>query len=790
MKPLPPATLTGQSSAILLSLVAVLLLSHAIHAQGINPDPGSGEVSEFTVTRSVPGGTIYDPLLLLPGGEAYELPGDRTGQVSITMSITHNFSGTITTSLRGADGERITSATGNNPSLTFAPLKHRYPFIITVESPTGDPVFTRLISSGNGGGTQGPGYTGVHTSHDANIESDDEYRIPQEEDGGDYDTGEKDVSSGGCGSCESSSCDLSHSNETANADTTGPDEEGSFHAGFNAGVSMQGDSQTGVDAQIDPSSGVSRSSFKSHGTGDAIITRSGNNLDTITTGSAYTKFEDVTGGVKVSISKTQGGTANRTITFINSGTNQITRTSTYGNKSVETVWSHTPASPPAQKATWTIVMGNGARKSVLTREDNGSDPSLRVERLKLYERAAGSTGVADILVSDVCETHAKTLLGWRRIKSEVYGTAGDPLTTVWEYYGPADGLVKAGLLKSVTRPDGNTESHDYYTTGYTYHTIIRPFAGGTQTALEMRFKSDSGSPSYVYDKVGNNLLSLRYDTWTSNGMIRSKHDGTVYLSTSHTITPFGADFGGIPSLVSKSDGTRTTQSHSRTNDFRNLTVIHGAPAGGSGVSEGTSTTTARDKNSIIQTRLVTAYGGTGAGTLIEDFRVTASESSTGRPTEAAYFEGTSGEYSISREYACCGLVSETDKYGLVTYHHYDDLGRHIRVNRQGVTQATVYDGLTVRNHRYPGTVTGGVWTGTPGPTNEISNTSRNLSATFQYSWERSPQTEGGTHNGTTLTGANPDAAPPSYSANPELFTTTEYRHRNPAAATPNPHGLA
>jgi RHS repeat-associated protein len=731
-------------------------------------------VTDFVVTRSVPGGTQYDPLVQLPGEDAYEMHPDRFGRISITLGVTHTSSGTITTSIRDADGARITSATGNTPTLTFEPLKYRYPFIITVETPEGDPVFTRFITSGKSGGANDPGFIGSPSTTDSNIDSDDEYTIPQEDDYGDYETEGKDASSGSCGSCSSSSCDLSNSDETANADATGDD--GTFHAGFDVGTSMQGDSETGVDVAMDPGSGVSLSSFKSHGTGDATIIRNSGNLESITTGSAHAVFAEIVNGVSVSFSKAPNGTVYRTITFVNTASNQVTRTSNFMNKSVQTVWTYDP-----QARKWTITMGNGARKFELIREDNGSDSTKRVERRFFYERAASSQGVAAVPVADIRQTRNRTILGWRKTKSEILGAASGPLTTAWEYFGPADGLDKAGLIKSGMKPGLGTKSHDYFQSGgFHYHPISKPFADGSQTSVETRRKTPTSSTSDVYEMVGPNYVSQRQDTWSGNTMTRSQHDGASFTTTTHTISPFGSDFGGTPNFVAPPDGTAISQSRTRTGggQYCNRVIERGEPNGSGGVSNGTRTETSRNNNGIIASKYVTAVG-TGSGVVLKHFNVTAFDT-LGRPQTVEYFPGTNGPaYTITRSFSCCGLSSQTDKYGVTTQYQYDDLRRLIRTNRLGVTHATVYDGITVRSHRYAGTVNSGTWTGSPSDTNEISNSTRDLSATFRHSWERSPQTEA----------SNPDAAPPSYSSNPTLFTTTEYRHLNAASSNPNPHNL-
>ena len=113
MKPLPPAvtmtshrsvvghasslsrpagilpTATRFSAAILLGLTS--LLPHTAFGQGgitdpINPDPVSYPITGLTIKQNVPDGDAYDPLVPLPGKEAYEIPADHTGRISISLN--------------------------------------------------------------------------------------------------------------------------------------------------------------------------------------------------------------------------------------------------------------------------------------------------------------------------------------------------------------------------------------------------------------------------------------------------------------------------------------------------------------------------------------------------------------------------------------------------------------------------------------------------------------------------------------------------------------------------------
>jgi RHS repeat-associated protein len=770
----------------------VALLSTSLSFSQTNPDPGSGEIIGFVLKQAGPAGHAYDPLVSLPGRTSYVVSADRTGMLRLSSTITHTFSGTITTTIRDADGTLITTVAGDTPAMNIIPVKYRFPLLITVISPDGDPVFTGRMITGRSGYADGPGYVGSRASDDPDLEDDEETEIPQESDEGDYGEDGKAESSGECGSCEGSSCDLTNAGDTEGADANG--DSGRFLGSFTAGTSMQGDSSSGVDVEIYPSQGVSRNSFKSFGTGDAQIGRLSNgSLSTIQTSSCYTKFEDVSGGVKVSISKNPTGVAYRTVTYVNTTSNVVTRTSTFSNKSITTTWKYEPSNASGKKQ-WTIVTDNGARKHVVIREDNGADLTLRVELHKLFERSLGSGPEveADIVVSEVRKTFRKDILGWRKTKTEVYRLEGDPLnalTTVWEYFGPSDGVGKAGLLKSVTRPDGSYETHTYSFAGAYYsHNITRPFAGAAASLVETRKKTGTVSSSNTTTKVGTSFLSQHEDNWTSTTLIRSNNDGSGNLTTSYSITSFGLDFGGLPTSVQKSDGSRITQSHDRTGGSRNLTVVSGEPVG-AGIGNGVSTATTRDQNGVLQSKYVTATGANG-GTLLNHFTVGSSDS-IGRPTAIEYFPQQNADpaWTINREFACCGLLSETDKFGVPTYYKHDDSGRRIRINRQGVTHATAYDGLTVSTHRYAEDLIDGNFGGNPEPTNQISSSTRDQAAIIHHSWERSPETEGGTHNGTTVTGADPDANPQSYTDKPELFTTTESLYRNPVATQPNPHDL-
>ena len=165
-------------------------------------------------------------------------------------------------------------------------------------------------------------------------------------------------------------------------------------------------------------------------------------------------------------------------------------------------------------------------------------------------------------------------------------------------------------------------------------------------------------------------------------------DGLGHLGASDSPQSFqtrvadGADSGGQPSKSINPDGTMTTYAYTRGATTGAKTVVTESGAGnGTSVTLGmrTTSTTNRFGTTIRQTSQAIGYS---TGSAIFDHMAVTSIDNIGRPLTTAYFPtassvtgdvaaATAPKWTTSQEFACCGVVTETDRTGIVTRHAYD-----------------------------------------------------------------------------------------------------------------------
>jgi RHS repeat-associated protein len=758
-----------------LSAAFITLVSFALADGPSNPDPGANQLTGFVLEQLVPDGSPNDIAYKLPGRDTYVMSTDNTGEIKIKVGITHTFSTPPVTRLLSADGEVIHTFPATGGEFELPSIKYNSYLHVVVSAASGEVIALRsLVTAGGSGYTDGPGLIGGGGPGELMIPPID----TSEKNNGKNDEGEAGEDYGSCNSCDS--CDLSAGEQPGDVTADGPN--GTFTGGLPAGVSMAGDSRTDLRFEIDPTdlAGIGMNSFKVHGTGYANVVRSGGNITSVATHSSYVKLEPHSAGghsgVKATVSADPGNptTTNfRTVTYMNTGTNEITRTSSYQSKDIVCVWRYDPGT-----LTWEHVMANGLRKKVLTREDNGSDPTIRVERHKLYERAAGASGEAAVLVSDVRKTFQKFIFGWKKTRIEVLGLTDNPLVTKWEYW-EADAITDVGgsgastngrgLLKSVTRPDGSVTTHNYSAAGddvYT-HTIQSSFAGGGLESLkEVRVYTASTSVSSTEVTDGTSLLSKEVRSWAGNSRtVESFNESGKSLKTDSDHYAFGDDFGGRPTAAASSDGLKAEFSSLRTDGdkMKTTTVTRGAAVGGPAIDQGTEIETITNEDGVVLSRIETDVS---TDITLSQVMVQLPADPVGRPTKLDYL--ASDGITIRSEtagYGCCGLAWKKDRFGIQTDYKQDDLRRTVKIHSLGLVRETVFDGLVVKSHRYSGTAVDGVWTGTAAAGNETSRSQRDLSGTVRTSFSRSPDT------------------------NDLVSSTSTTYYRNPLGPTPNPHGL-
>jgi YD repeat-containing protein len=765
------------------SSVLFLVMAPVLLAQE-NPDPGSDHITKFELTQIVPAGDPNDPARWLPGRDTCLMIPDRFGQLKFSIDIVHTYSSSLDLHVVDAQGVHIPCISSGVATIDV--IKYTTPFHVVARDSADlvAGVRTIVIPAGANGGTA-PTFNGSPSSGNVGISA-DVPTVAQEDES--IESGE---SYGSCGSC-AGSCATPIPPFTLTwdeGDIDARDFHGYYHNTQAAGTSFSGDSTTYLGFDLNPTASITAADFKVTGSGDATIVRVSGTVTSITTGSLYTEVSDVAGppysGVEVSQWKSAGstgGTPLRLTTYMNTDANEITKTTTIGGHSVTTVWRHDPESP-----SWEIVMGSGLRKKVITLEDN-EDPTLRKERHKLYERAAGASGEAAVLVSDVIVTYKNYGFGWKKVKEEVLGMEDNPLVTIWEYWGPSDitspssAITGRGLLSRTAGPNGRGAQFQYEDDGMIYtRTKISPFCDDPSGDIEVVWKTDDGSSlggTRCLDGLIVVDVSSYWDFDTKHENIIAGDDGSYYANV--TLSPFGADFGGRPTLVTHRDGTADKLGYSRSLPARTIVWERGELSSGD-VIDGIRTTVTTDGNGIVET-LEAVDIVTDA--LLKDSVVTDTDV-WGRPEEIKHFHNVSLVETFT--YSCCGVATSSDRTGLVTSYAYDDVKRLLKRNVAGVSFQTVFDGLATRQYRYAQSP----MTSPTNPSDDddlVSASGRNLAATEFTVEGRSPAT-GDMITTSTRTNVylNPEAVSPNsggLDAGIGLKTTTVLHSTPDDAATP------
>ena len=557
-------------------------------------------------------------------------------------------------------------------------------------------------------------------------------------------------------SCSCESCSVGDVSGGLNSDGEGA-SNGTFFGGFDLGTSFNGDTSTGLSFNLAANSALTLSGFNILSSGGFIRNDSGpiTATSTIQTDNTITSFATSTGTNTVtSYLLGTSPVLYRTLAFVQTGTTlRATLTDHLNSASSWQEWRHPDSTP------WKHVTGSGMRLEVLSRTTSTS--TSRVDRLKIYERPASITSgeVAESdanRISDVSTTYTLSGTQWKKTQ-EIIDPDHDALTTDLAYYAPgtptwgSTSYAGTGLINTVNHYNGQTETYLYSSSAH----LLRTFFAGLTILREQTTIWSSPTVTTV-TTVGGTTVSQQQTTYSSSTSTSQMlyTDSSGHLDTVTTHSAPGADFGGLPTLVTHPDGTITTSAYGRSGGIKTVTVEQGV--GTSAVTEGTSSVTKYTANGKVASRKTTALG-TGSGTVLDDMFVTSADS-FGRPLTIAYFPagtgGASPVWTESFSYNCCGLATEKDKYGVTTTHTYDILKRRLTSTRLNVIHATVYDRLTTSSHRMD--------SGAPDGTNMIGKTVSNLSGLITVSY--APDASSGTVGALT-----PTAHTTSYSSG---ITTT------------------
>ncbi len=558
------------------------------------------------------------------------------------------------------------------------------------------------------------------------------------------------ISSGNCGSC--SSCDKSASTEPINK---------SFELIIPTTNSFGGMASGSLRYYNPNFSYLGRSALFADVSSDMTVVKDAGGITQIQTGASTIDVADVVGEQAFTIThKDPSGAVFRTskISFVNEGGANRLRFDT-------TFEGHTRRHEQTQPQAGTLVMERGLFDSVedefqvLIRDTlikNTSTPGIEIRRREIQERPRfeSSPGVLEpfTLSSVVEETWEKQVFSWVKTK-EVIDPDDEALTSTWVYYQPGDttgpGASTEGLgrLKEHLSYDGYRSFHTY---GLNYNSVTTPYANDASGKVTTDTYNPGSKTRTVTTTVGGQVLSKTVSTHTDTTMKQRVYTNSgSYLETTITFIPSGQDFGGMPLKIVHPNNTITTFAYTRQAGGGYKTeMARGADSGGS-VGLGMLTTTVTNSRGTTILTKTESIGYPSDGEIFENMAVTAVDN-VGRPEITAYHAETvsavgeqatasNPKWTTSIAYNCCGIESETDKYGIITYYAYDQLQRRIKTNRMGVTMETVNKGLTVETHRYAQTVSGTLASDFAGT--EVTLMSRsvsNLGGTLRESWSSDP----------------------------------------------------
>ena len=436
----------------------------------------------------------------------------------------------------------------------------------------------------------------------------------------------------------------------------------------------------------------------------------------------------------------------RTIKYENTGSS-FRVSSTFMGKTTVTDWH------PKTGFTDTLTMDQGYLQDmsfeILRSVDkivSQPDPSTYVIRHKTYERpsnAASGTNPS-LLVSDREVTYKKYSWSWQVVK-RVIDPDGAKLTTTYEYYqsgimsGPSS-YAGVGRLMSLKSHDGHEELHVY--DDYS-HTVFTPFKGDVDGVETTTTWNENFTERTHTKKVDGALVQQNIVTYNPGTLTYTSKDYSTannFLTTTYQYYPVVANDANSAMLkkVINSDGTATLYNYTQIASSRTEEVKSGAyDITSQTITQGTHKSQIVGIHGNVITSMTLALG-TGAGTVLDHTQVTSADG-YGRAEVTQHFPVDNvPAYSTSATYECCGMATSTDKYGIFTHYMRDALGRIIKSNTLGVTQETLYNGLTVHSLRYAQSPP--LSSSSSNNTNdEISRSFSNLSGTVQESWSRSPQ---------------------------------------------------
>jgi RHS repeat-associated protein len=358
--------------------------------------------------------------------------------------------------------------------------------------------------------------------------------------------------------------------------------------------------------------------------------------------------------------------------------------------------------------TWTLERGDAA--AVLATEIRVVTPvsaTVRTERVTLQRGA---------VIDSVSEREITTFPWGEETTRETQDPAGANLTTTFEFHSNA---FLAGYRKLATRQatDGSWERRFYDGSGRITR-VVRPYLNSpiawsewadtiraTETAYATLPDADGDlAPEQLTTVVEKTLaqetarsyvivwsrpVSLGGESFTRRADIQCTVAGAAWNASTNlsteTLTYAAGPFTGRARRVVRPDGTATLTTCALATDGTLTTVanIGQLNAAHDAIVDGTRVTTVTNPQGHV---ISEASRDIASGLGLASWDGTAFDS-LGRPTSMLHHDGL----VTTRDYACCGLLSERGRDGVLVAYDYDALGRRTHETRGGVTVRTDYD---------------------------------------------------------------------------------------------------
>lgn len=391
--------------------------------------------------------------------------------------------------------------------------------------------------------------------------------------------------------------------------------------------------------------------------------------------------------------------------------------------------------------TW-ILEEAGLRRTTKTLVSENA--TTKIARRLIEEK--NDTNVWKVVSSEEIE-ETKYTWGWATTRSTI-DPDGSALSTTFEYYtfDPAPEAVNPitamGRLKRETHPNGLVRTYEYpgtdpYDASFDTVDVVKEHFSGTLGGKETRTHKKFASGVFTTLEevfVLGNLVSKKETIASASSRIEK-----VYPSA--TASPLVTEYTKTGDVIETTypDGLMRKEIKSLANNELATTVYTGVKNSGSGhyLLRGDERVVVVNPAGTTLREIKKAVHG-GVAYRIEE-RVTAQQDHLGRILRVDVFHGnaTTASHSEYSSYSCCGLASETGRDGITSQHFYDALGRRRKSSRNGTSEETIRDALTVYSHRYPEALSG---SGSgAAASNLLSSTTYNLAGDLVSSQERSPK---------------------------------------------------